>query len=60
MLSGMKFNMSGVIWSSNGRPVQCKILVLFKYFPVLVVVCSYVCHVDKIKSQVQNTSLLKV
>ena len=27
MLSGVKFNMSGVIWSSNGQPVRHKILV---------------------------------
>ena len=28
-LSGMKFNMSGVIWSSNRQPVRHKILVPF-------------------------------
>ena len=28
-LSGVKFNTSGVIWSSNGRPVRHKIIVSF-------------------------------
>ena len=59
-LSRVKFNTPGVIWSSNGRPARHKILVSFWYFPVLVVVCSYVRHVGQIKSQVQDTSLLKV